>query len=173
MVADAARRKLDKLPASPGVYVFHGADGKVLYVGKARSLRSRVRSYFQPGSSDRARLEYCSPVRSSRQKHRSHRAVPIHTRSFGCCVPNYCSLYGQVLRLLYCATYHSGMARVLSRRGSTTQASLCTVRVSRQGPMTYKSQKQQCLQSALPCPNAFRGGPPSTLDRAADRTPQT
>ena len=52
MVAEAALRKLDKLPASPGVYVFHGADGKVLYVGKARSLRSRVRSYFQPGSSD-------------------------------------------------------------------------------------------------------------------------
>jgi excinuclease ABC subunit C len=52
VVADAAKRKLDKLPASPGVYVFHGADGKVLYVGKARSLRSRVRSYFQAGSSD-------------------------------------------------------------------------------------------------------------------------
>jgi excinuclease ABC subunit C len=52
VVAEAAQRKLDKLPPSPGVYVFHGADGKVLYVGKARSLRSRVRSYFQPGSSD-------------------------------------------------------------------------------------------------------------------------
>jgi len=52
VVADAAQRKLDNLPASPGVYVFHGADGKVLYVGKARSLRNRVRSYFQPGSSD-------------------------------------------------------------------------------------------------------------------------
>jgi excinuclease ABC subunit C len=52
VVADAAQRKLDKLPASPGVYVFHGEHGKVLYVGKARSLRSRVRSYFQPGSSD-------------------------------------------------------------------------------------------------------------------------
>ena len=49
---DAAQRKLDKLPASPGVYVFHGVDGKVLYVGKARSLRNRVRSYFQAGSSD-------------------------------------------------------------------------------------------------------------------------
>lgn len=52
MVAEAAQRKLDSLPTSPGVYVFHGAKGKVLYVGKARSLRSRVRSYFQPGSSD-------------------------------------------------------------------------------------------------------------------------
>jgi excinuclease ABC subunit C len=52
VVADAAQRKLDKLPASPGVYVFRGADGKVLYVGKARSLRNRVRSYFQAGSSD-------------------------------------------------------------------------------------------------------------------------
>jgi excinuclease ABC subunit C len=52
VVANAAQRKLDKLPASPGVYVFHGADGKILYVGKARSLRNRVRSYFQPGSSD-------------------------------------------------------------------------------------------------------------------------
>ncbi|NOQ82800.1 MAG: excinuclease ABC subunit UvrC [Myxococcales bacterium] len=52
MIADAAQRKLDNLPASPGVYVFHGEDGKVLYVGKARSLRNRVRSYFQPGSSD-------------------------------------------------------------------------------------------------------------------------
>jgi len=52
VIADAAQRKLDKLPASPGVYVFHGEDGKVLYVGKARSLRNRVRSYFQPGSSD-------------------------------------------------------------------------------------------------------------------------
>ena len=52
MVTDAAQRKLEKLPASPGVYVFRGTGGKVLYVGKARSLRSRVRSYFQPGSSD-------------------------------------------------------------------------------------------------------------------------
>ncbi len=36
----------DTLPASPGVYLWKSAAGKVLYVGKAKSLRDRVRSYF-------------------------------------------------------------------------------------------------------------------------------
>ncbi|HEX6243638.1 MAG TPA: excinuclease ABC subunit UvrC, partial [Polyangiales bacterium] len=44
--------KLDNLPTSPGVYLFHGKASEVLYVGKARSLRSRVRSYFQDSNSD-------------------------------------------------------------------------------------------------------------------------
>ena len=38
--------KIRTLPASPGVYLFQDADGKVIYVGKAKNLRSRVRSYF-------------------------------------------------------------------------------------------------------------------------------
>lgn len=45
-------RKLESLPVSPGCYVFIGAEGEVLYVGKAKSLRSRVRSYFQESGSD-------------------------------------------------------------------------------------------------------------------------
>ena len=49
---DALREKLDQLPAQPGVYVFRARGGAVLYVGKASSLRNRVRSYFQPGTSD-------------------------------------------------------------------------------------------------------------------------
>jgi excinuclease ABC subunit C len=49
---DLVQQKLEQLPARPGCYLFKGADGQVLYVGKARSLRSRVRSYFQLGSSD-------------------------------------------------------------------------------------------------------------------------
>jgi excinuclease ABC subunit C len=37
-----------KLPDSPGVYFFLGPRKKILYIGKATSLRSRVRSYFDP-----------------------------------------------------------------------------------------------------------------------------
>lgn len=49
---DKLTEKLDGLPARPGVYLFKGGDGQVLYVGKAKSLRSRVRSYFLAGNSD-------------------------------------------------------------------------------------------------------------------------
>jgi len=44
--------KLGSLPAVSGCYLFKDGGGEVLYVGKAKSLRSRVRSYFQPSSSD-------------------------------------------------------------------------------------------------------------------------
>jgi len=43
-------RRVAELPASPGVYVMKRSGGGVLYVGKAKSLPDRVRSYFQPGA---------------------------------------------------------------------------------------------------------------------------
>ncbi len=39
--------KLKNLPASPGVYLFKNAAGKIIYIGKAKNLRNRVRTYFQ------------------------------------------------------------------------------------------------------------------------------
>ena len=46
------RDKLKGIPAKPGVYLFRDERGEVLYVGKAKSLRPRVRSYFQAGRGD-------------------------------------------------------------------------------------------------------------------------
>jgi len=40
------REKVGQLPFSPGVYLYKDAGGRVIYVGKAKSLRNRVRSYF-------------------------------------------------------------------------------------------------------------------------------
>jgi excinuclease ABC subunit C len=51
------RKKLEDLPRSAGVYLFKGQGGEILYVGKARSLRSRVRSYFQEARVDSPRLD--------------------------------------------------------------------------------------------------------------------
>ena len=42
--------KIAHLPKSPGVYLFKDSRGTVLYIGKARNLRSRVSSYFQPSA---------------------------------------------------------------------------------------------------------------------------
>ena len=46
--------KLKALPAKPGVYLFRDSAGKILYVGKAKTLRPRVRSYFQQGGDTRS-----------------------------------------------------------------------------------------------------------------------
>jgi len=46
---DHIREKLRSLPDKPGAYMMRNAQGEVIYVGKAVSLRSRVRSYFQKG----------------------------------------------------------------------------------------------------------------------------
>jgi len=44
---------LEKIPTEPGVYLFKDARGAVIYVGKAQSLRTRVRQYFREGGDER------------------------------------------------------------------------------------------------------------------------
>ncbi|MGH9747679.1 MAG: DUF7508 domain-containing protein, partial [Candidatus Acidiferrales bacterium] len=49
------REKVASMPTQPGVYLFQDAGGTILYVGKALSLRNRVRSYFLEKSSQDAK----------------------------------------------------------------------------------------------------------------------
>lgn len=47
---EAINDKLQRLPANSGVYRFYNARGTLIYIGKAKQLKSRVRSYFQKGA---------------------------------------------------------------------------------------------------------------------------
>ncbi|HEY0004201.1 MAG TPA: excinuclease ABC subunit UvrC [Pyrinomonadaceae bacterium] len=49
MMTEILEEKLKNLPISPGVYMHKDEAGKIIYVGKAKNLRNRVRSYFQSG----------------------------------------------------------------------------------------------------------------------------
>ena len=46
---EAIRKKIKGFPTGPGLYFMKGSSDKVLYIGKAKNLRSRVAGYFQPG----------------------------------------------------------------------------------------------------------------------------
>jgi len=54
--------KLRALPARPGVYLFKDKEGKVIYVGKAANLRSRVRSYFGAPSNLPSKIQRLVPT---------------------------------------------------------------------------------------------------------------
>ena len=49
--------ELKKLPARPGVYIMHDASDAIIYVGKAISLKNRVRQYFQTSRNKGVKIE--------------------------------------------------------------------------------------------------------------------
>jgi excinuclease ABC subunit C len=55
-VKDTLAKQLRSLPAKPGVYLFRDERGEVLYIGKAKTLRPRVRSYFQQSPDSRVTI---------------------------------------------------------------------------------------------------------------------
>lgn len=56
MAIDALRNKINSMPNRPGVYLMHNSSGEVLYVGKAKSLKKRLRSYLRHSSFSSPRL---------------------------------------------------------------------------------------------------------------------
>jgi len=49
--------ELKKLPSQPGVYIMHDAKDEIIYVGKAISLKNRVRQYFQSSRGKTAKIQ--------------------------------------------------------------------------------------------------------------------
>lgn len=50
--------RLEDYPDSPGVYLMKGEKGEVLYVGKAKNIKNRLKSYFGKGRDDRVQVPY-------------------------------------------------------------------------------------------------------------------
>ncbi len=55
-MADTLKDRASALPETPGVYLFKDGEGRVLYIGKAKSLRDRVTSYFSRPDRDKIRV---------------------------------------------------------------------------------------------------------------------
>ncbi|HAA93073.1 MAG TPA: excinuclease ABC subunit C [Rhodospirillaceae bacterium] len=62
-LSEDLRLKLDALPTDPGVYLMKRSDGQIIYVGKAKNLRHRVRSYFRTNDGD-GRRQFKALVRN-------------------------------------------------------------------------------------------------------------
>jgi excinuclease ABC subunit C len=57
-VEDRLKTQIPRLPVEPGVYMFKDAKGQIIYVGKAKELRTRVRNYFREGADGRYHIQF-------------------------------------------------------------------------------------------------------------------
>ena len=61
-IPDKVEQKLKLLPVSPGVYIMKNTSEDIIYIGKAKVLRNRVRSYFRGISQDLKTVEMVSKI---------------------------------------------------------------------------------------------------------------
>jgi len=61
MEAQSLEEQIHDLPTSPGVYLMKDSEGTVLYIGKAKNLRNRVRTYFGRSGDSRYSLRFLLP----------------------------------------------------------------------------------------------------------------
>lgn len=147
--ADLAKLRLtERLPRAPGVYVFRGHQGEVLYVGKATDLRSRVRSYF---SSDTRRKVGALVRETARFEHRVcantleaavHELRLIHEHR-----PRYNQQFRRAERAAYVVLTTDAFPRLSVVRKPAASTPLCL------GPFTSARVAQlvvEAIESAVP-----------------------
>ena len=66
------QEELRKLPDQPGVYIMHDKTDAIIYIGKAVSLRKRVRQYFQPSHDE-----------GIKKKQIKHQKLSLYTKVIG------------------------------------------------------------------------------------------
>ena len=59
---------LNSFPASPGVYLMKNSSSEILYIGKAKNLKQRIKQYFIPGRDSRAMRNFNFPSKRYRNR---------------------------------------------------------------------------------------------------------
>lgn len=147
--ADLGKLRLtERLPRAPGVYVFRGHQGEVLYVGKATDLRSRVRSYF---SSDTRRKVGALVRETARFEHRvcanPLEAAVVELRLIHEHKPRYNQQFRRADRAAYVVLTTDAFPRCSVVRKPAAGAPLCI------GPFTSSRSAQlvvEAIESAVP-----------------------
>ena len=141
---DAAQ--LQALPESPGVYVFIGASGQPLYVGKARNLRERVRGHFYA---------------DSRNANDARLVAEVHALEIEPTAGEFGALLREMQRIKTCAPLHN----VALRRRETT----CFLRASLPGhaprivPLSELTNADPLVEPGLAGPFSSRAGARAAL----------
>ena len=73
------KQHFEILPTTPGVYYFHDAKGKIIYVGKAINIRNRVNSHFSNNSESRQKQNFITHIHSISYKSCAKR-IGIYSR---------------------------------------------------------------------------------------------
>lgn len=177
----AARLHLTRdVPDAPGVYLFRDAEGRVIYVGHARSLRTRTRQYFYPGAAtDKLAHEVASvtAVRTPSQLDAlllEHRLVDRHKPRFN--PPAHRSRVGYLVKadanapfsgLRVCEAPRS-RGRLIGPFTSKWAATTLVERLQAVYELRRCSRKLDARLALTPCPNRDAGVCPAPCVRIAD-----
>mgnify|MGYP000971947051 CR=1 FL=1 len=116
-------RSAVSIPTSPGVYFFKDKKDKIIYIGKAKSLKKRVGSYFNKSAHDIKTsvmikhiydIDFLVVKNEAEALISESNLIKINKHPC-CCTPNILVLVGQHIKITHCSIKHSSLPMMIFR----------------------------------------------------------